>query len=268
MDVEFVTDRDTDEALLTWFAKNRRQILSPIASVSVAGILVYVVANATWDGTSLRSLAFVASMLLLLAGIGIMAVSRDSDREPRLPFPRTDALCLGLVVIALMVTFEHDPNVLTFLLLALGVTAFALTVVRFASLLPVLRDLLPASAHAVHVRVDADGIEHTVRPHGARRIPWKAVRTMESDGRLLVIGVGLSTIVVPRRAFPNDARWQEFVGLARARAAALQNRPKPPISKHGLFAPRSAPAGTHPFDPSHNPRRGVARRRYRASSGR
>jgi hypothetical protein len=268
MDVEFVTDHDTDDALLVWFAKNRRDLLSTVIFVAVAGIVVYVVARSTWGGTSLRSLAFVASMLCLLAGIGIMAVSRDPDRKPLLPFPQTDALCVGLVAISAMATFEHNPTVITFLLLALSITAFALIIVRFPSLFPILKDLLPASAHAVHVRLDAEGIEHTVRPHGAKRISWKAVQSMESDGRLLIIGVGLSTIIVPRRAFPNEARWQEFIAYARARAADLQNRPKAPISKHGIFPARSAAVASHPFDPSHNPRRGVRRRTYRASSGR
>jgi hypothetical protein len=268
MDVEFVTDRDTDDALLVWFAKNRRELLSTMTFVSVSGILVYVVARSTWSGTSLHSLAFVASMLFLLAGIGIMAVSRDPDRTPLLPFPQTDVLSVGLVVVAAMVAFEHHPTILTFMLLSLAITVFALVIVRFPSLFPILRDLLPASAHAVHVRIDAEGTEHTVRPHDARRIPWKSVRSMECDGRLLVIGVGLSTVIIPRRAFPNDARWQEFIGYARSRAAELQNRPKAPISKHGLFPARSASVAPHPFDPSHNPRRGVRRRTHRAPSGR
>jgi hypothetical protein len=188
-------------------------------------------------------------MLLIAIAIAIAALSRDPDRQPPMRFPQTELVCIGLVIASLVGTFEHQPSIITFILLAAVLAAWALLFVRFAYLYPIFRDVLPASAHAIHVHLGGEGIEYTVRPNGARLIPWKSVRSMEGDGNVLYIVTGLSPIVIPRRAFANDVKWRAFVDYARASAAELRKGSRLPI---GRRAPSTPP---NQYDPHRNPSR-------------
>jgi hypothetical protein len=254
MDVEYVTDADTDAAALAWFTRSRREWFSGSAFIAFVGVLGLIEVSLLWHGSSRRSFAFVACMLLIAIAIAIAALSRDPDRQPPMRFPQTELVCIGLIVASLIGTFEHSPSFIGFLLLAAAVAAWALLFVRFAHQYPIFRDLLPASAHAIHVHLDAEGIEYTVRPHGARLIPWKSVRSMEGDGKALYIVTGLKPIVIPRRAFGGEAQWRSFVEFARTSAAGVKKGGRSPISKHvSLFGTRTAPVPQSPYDPNHNP---------------
>ena len=92
-----------------------------------------------------------------------------------------------------------------------------------------------------------EGIEYTVRPNGARLIPWKSVRSMEGDGKALYVITGFSPIVIPRRAFANEAKWRAFVDYARASAAELRKSSRSPIGRSASSTP------TNPYDPNRNP---------------
>jgi hypothetical protein len=267
MDVEFITDSDTDALLLAWFSRSRREVMSGSVFIGIVALLGLVEVRILWDGASRRSFAFVASMLLIAGAIAITALSRDPDRKPPMKFPQTELLCIGLLIASLIGTFEHRPSIITFMLLAGALAACALLFARFAYLFPILRDLLPPSAHALHVHVDGEGIEYTVRPHQARRIPWTAVRSMEGDGQALYIVTGLTPIIIPRRAFATDALWRAFIESARTNAAELRKQRRSPISKHvPIFQTRTAPVAASPYDPSHDARR--PRRGSRRPSGR
>jgi hypothetical protein len=268
MDVEFVTDRDTDAALLEWYARSRREVFSGTSFILFVGSLAFLDVILLWDGTSRRSLAFLGSMLLLIGAIAIMAVARDPQRRPALRFPQTELLAGGLVVASLVGTFEHHVSILSFLLLLGALVAWAALLMRFAYLYPILRDFLPASASAIHVRVDAEGIEYTMRPHEPRHIAWKSVRSIEGDGRMLYIGAGLQPIIVPRRAFAAEAQWRQFIETVRARAAEdLRPKKRSPISPYaGGFEARTASLGPLPFEPRHGARR--ARGSHGRASGR
>jgi hypothetical protein len=215
--------------------------------IAIVGILGFVEVRVLWHGASYRSFAFVASMLLIAVAIAIAALSRDPDRQPPMRFPQTELVCMGLVIASLIGTFEHKPSIITFALLAVALAAWALVFIRFAYLYPIFRDLLPASAHAVHVHLGAEGIEYTVRPNGARLIPWKSVRSMEGDGKALYIVTGLTPLVIPRRAFATEANWRAFVDYARASAAQLRKGSRSPIGRHAPSTP------TNPYDPNRNP---------------
>jgi hypothetical protein len=246
MDVEYVTDADTDAALLAWFTRSRRELVSGSVFIAVVAILGFIEVRVLWHGASFRSFAFVACMLLIAIAIAIAALSRDPERQPPMRFPQTELLCIGLVIASLIGTFEHRPSIITFVLLAAALALWALVFIRFAYLYPIFRDLLPASAHAIHVHLGAEGIEYTVRPNAARLIPWKSVRSMEGDGKVLYIITGLSPIVIPRRAFATEASWRAFVDYARASAAQLRKGSRSPIG-------RNASSTSNPYDPNRNP---------------
>jgi hypothetical protein len=247
MDVEYVTDADTDAALLAWFTRSRRELVSGTVFIAVVGLLGFIEVRVLWHGQSFRSIAFVACMLLLAVAIAIAALSRDPDRQPPMRFPQTELLCIGLVIASLIGTFEHKPSIVTFILLAAALAAWALVFIRFAYLYPIFRDLLPASAHAIHVHLGAEGIEYTVRPNGARMIPWKSVRGMEGDGKALYVITGFSPIVIPRRAFATEASWRAFVDYARTSAAQLRKGSRSPMGKRASTSP------ANPYDPNRNP---------------
>ncbi len=233
MDVEFITDHDTEDALLSWCAWRRREVIP--GSMYLLGAELFIVLDVfvLWRHQSRLSIAFVIAMLFQILAFAVAAIARDPDRPrpPRCPY--AELVTLGLVAASLTVTFEHRPSVLAFLLLGVVLTAAAVLAVRCYHGFPFLRDVVDFPARVVHVHLDEHGIDVQVRPDPARHIPWKSVRYLGADAQSLFVVAGYMPVVVPSRAFLSRGAWEQFVVAAGEQAqAALNSSARPPIWKH------------------------------------
>jgi hypothetical protein len=247
MDVEFITNHDTEEALLDWCARRRKEVVPGSVSLFGAELLIVLELFVIWRHEMKDGVAFVLSMVLLVGAFAVAAYSRDPDltRPPR--FPHAELLSLGMIACSLAITFEHRASVLAFLLLTIVLVGLVGVGFRGWHAFAIARDRVPFHGQAVHVHLDRVGMEITVRPNPeARRIDWKKVRYLGADARTLFVVGGLVPVVVPRRAFPSAQAWDEFVtATARYAQDALKSDTRPPIGKHvRSSATRRTPVAT------------------------
>src|SRR3954468_3851330 len=230
MDVEFITDHDTEDALLGWCARRRREVVP--GSFYLLGAELFIVLDlfVLWHHESHLSIAFVVAMLFQILAFAVAAIARNPDR-PRPPrCPHAELCTLGLVIASLAVTFEHRPSVLAFLLLGVMLTAASALAVRCYHGLPFLRDVIDFPARVMHVHLDEHGIDVQVRPDPVRHIPWKSVRYLGADAQSLFVAAGWMPVVIPARAFGSRPAWEHFVATAGEQAQAALNSPsRPPI---------------------------------------
>jgi hypothetical protein len=233
MDVEFITDHDTEDALLGWCARRRREVVPGTWYLLGAELFIVLDVFVLWRHQSHLSLAFIIAMLFQILAFAVAAIARDPDR-PRPPrSPHAELCMLGLLIASLTVTFEHRPSVLAFLLLGVMLTAAAALAARCYHGFPFLRDVVEFQARVVHVHLDAQGMSVQVRPDPARHIPWKSVRYLGADAGSLFVVAGWTPVVVPSRAFASRAAWEQFVAAAGEHAqAALNSSARPPIWRH------------------------------------
>lgn len=213
MDVEYVTDHDTEDAFLQWYARRRAEVVTPAAILAVANVFVLVDAHLLHPRGGTSSLVIGAIALQTIA-FAIAVVARDPKRPHDWPAPHAELVSLGLLACSTVVLFDVQPSVPVFLLFALVVTAIALMLVRGWHGFGFLRSVVPYHGRAEHVHVDAQGIEVTVRPNPQPRcIPWSKVRYLGADTRSLFVVAGWVPVVVPRRAFVSEHDWDAFVDL-------------------------------------------------------
>jgi hypothetical protein len=234
MDVEFITDHDTEDALLQWCARRRREVIPGSAYLLGAGAFILLDMGVLWRHTDSLSVAFVIAMLLQVAAFGFAAIARDPERPQPIPCPQAELTIVGLLLLALVVTFNHKPSVLAFLLLTVLLTDWVVIAFRGWHGFAFVRDRVPFYGRAQHVHLDARGIDLIVRPNPAvRHLPWKSVRYVGADADGLFVVGRWSAIVVPRRAFPSRAAWDDFVAATAGYAeAALKSPARAPIGRH------------------------------------
>ena len=245
MDVEFITDEDMEGALLRWCARRRREVVTGTSYLVTAELLIFADVGLLWRHQSRLSIAFIAAMLFQILAFAVAAIARDPDRPTALPCPHAEVASLLLVAASLIVTFNHRPSVLAFLLLAVVFTAAAAIVVRGWYGFEVVRRYVPFNARVVHVHLNSRALEVTVRPHPRPRvIEWKKVRYLGADAQSLFVVAGWIPIVVPRRAFGSGRAWDDFVEAAarhaQAAPAGLKSVGRSPIRRHvGTVGPKA-----------------------------
>ena len=234
MDVEFITDHDTEDALLDWCARRRKEVVPGSVYLFGAEALIVLELFVIWRHPTHVGLAFVLSMVLLVGAFAVAAYSRDPDLTQPPRFPHAELLSLGMVACSLAITFEHNASILAFLLLTIVLVGLVGVGFRGWHAFAITRDRVPFHGRAVHVHLDRFGVEVTVRPNPeSRRIDWKKVRYVGADARSLFVVGGLAPVVVPRRAFATAAAWDEFVAAtARYAQQALKSEVRSPIGKH------------------------------------
>jgi hypothetical protein len=234
MDVEFITGHDTEEALLDWCARRRKEVVPGSAYLFGAELLIVLELFVIWRHEMRDGVAFVLSMVLLVGAFAVAAYSRDPDLKQPPRFPHAELLSLGMIACSLAITFEHKASILTFLLLTIVLVGLVGVGFRGWHAFSIARERIPFHGRAVHVHLDRFGMQVTLRPNPqARRIAWKKVRYLGADARSLFVVGGLVPVVVPRRAFPTPAAWDEFVSTtARYAKDALNSDTAPPIGKH------------------------------------
>jgi hypothetical protein len=255
MDVEFITDEDMESALLQWCARRRREVVTGSAYLS-AELLIFADVGLLWRHQSHLSIAFIAAMLFQILAFAVAAIARDPDRPVALPCPHAEIASLLLVAVSLIVTFEHHPSVTAFLLLAVVFTAAAAIAVRGWYGFEFARRYVPFNARVVHVHLNPQGLEITVRPRPRPRlIEWKKVRYVGADSQSLFVVAGWIPAVVPRSAFGSRRAWDDFVEAVAAHTqtaqASLKSGTRSPIRRYGRAAdrrtrrrrPRSAGSG-------------------------
>ncbi len=234
MDVEFITDHDTEEALLGWCARRRKEVVPGSVYLFGAEVLIVLERFVIWRHPHNIGLAFVLSMVLLVGAFVVAAYSRDPDLTQPPRFPHAELLSLGMVACSLAITFEHKASVLAFVLLTIVLVGLVGVGFRGWHAFALTRERVPFHGRAVHVHLDRFGMEVTLRPNPqARRIEWKKVRYVGTDARSLFVVAGLVPVVVPRRAFVSAEAWEEFVTTtARYAQQALKSETRSPIGKH------------------------------------
>jgi hypothetical protein len=233
MDVEFITDHDTEDALLQWCARRRREVIPGWAYLFGAALFILVDIGVLWRHTHTLSAAFVVAMLLQVAAFAFAALARDPERPEPIPCPQAELTIAGLLVLSLLVTFASRPSVLAFLLLALLLTGLVVIAFRGWHGFAIVRDRVPFYGRAQHVHVDARGIDIIVRPEpNVRHVPWRSVRYLGADAESLFVVGGRTAAVIPRRAFASRAAWDDFVAAASYAEADLNSHRRAPIGRH------------------------------------
>jgi hypothetical protein len=234
MDVEFVTDHDTEDALLDWCARRRREVVPGVAYLFAAEFLSLVELFVLWRNDVGLSVGFIAAMVFLVGAFALAAYARDPGVEQPPRFPQAELATLGLIVCSLIVTFEHKASGLAFVLLAVALVGLVAVAFRGWHAFAFARAHVPFPGRAVHVYIGPSGIDVTVRPHPKpRHIEWEKVRYLGADGRSLFVVAGLIPVVVPRRAFGPAPAWDDFVAAtARYAERALKSEVRTPIGRH------------------------------------
>jgi hypothetical protein len=268
MDVEFLTDHDTEDALLAWCARRRRVVVPGSFFLFGASMFVLADVGVFWRDPEGLSVALIAAMLFQILAFAIAAIARDPDRPSPLRYPHAELASIGLIILSLVVTFNHQPTLLSLLLLAIALTAFSALAIQGWHAFAAVRDKVPFYGAAHHVHLNEAGIEVTIRPRPQPRpIPWKNVRYMGADNDTFFVVAGLAPVVVPRRAFRTARAWHGFLDAAAdyAEAATLKPPRSKPIGKHV----RSRKARRTPVAPNpvraRNDARGPRSRDARAS---
>jgi hypothetical protein len=227
MDVEFITDEEMESALLQWCARRRREVVTGTAYLISAQLFIFADIGVLWRHQSHLSMAFVVAMLLQISAFAVAAIARDPDRPSALPFPHAELATLLLIAASLIVTFNHHPTVIAFLLLATVLTAAVALAVRAWYGFEFARKYVPFNAHVVHVHLNPQALEITVRPHPRPRvIEWKHVRYLGADNDSVFVVAGCIPVVVPRRAFRSHRAWEDFVDAAGENCQRAQARLK------------------------------------------
>jgi len=234
MDVEFITDHDTEDALLELCARRRREVVPGIAYLFTAEFLILLELFVLWHREIAVSIGFVSAMVFLVGAFVVAAYARDPAVAQPPQFPHAELASLGLIVCSLVVTFEHKASVLAFTLLAVALAALVGVAFRGWHGFAIARDRVPFPGRAMHVHIDATGIEVTIRPHPRpRHIEWTKVRYLGADARSLFVVAGLTPVVVPRRAFSSATAWDDFIAkAARYAEQALKSAAGAPIGRH------------------------------------
>jgi hypothetical protein len=233
MDVEFVTDHDTEEAFLGWCARRRAEVVSPAVFLLVGNVFVFTDLH-SFANESRTSWLAVGAIALQIVAFGIAVVARDADHPHEWPTPHAELVSLGFLACSLLVLFDVRTSVLVFLLFALVVAAIAALLVRGWHGFRFLRGVVPYHGRAEHVHVGANGMEVTVRPNPRPRvIAWSKIRYLGADARTLFVVAGSVPVIVPRRAFASEHDWDAFVDLvARYSEAALKSASRAPMWRH------------------------------------
>jgi hypothetical protein len=223
MDVEFITDEEMESALLQWCARRRREVVTGTAYLISAQLLILADVGVLWRHQSHLSIAFVVAMLFQISAFAVAAIARDPDRPSALPCPHAELASLMLIAASLLVTFNHHPTVYAFLLLAVVLTAAAAVAVRGWYGFEFARKYVPFNARVVHVHLNPQALEITVRPHPQPRvIELKHVRYLGADADSVFVVAGWIPVVVPRRAFRSHRAWDDFVDAAAAHCQTAQ----------------------------------------------
>src|SRR5262249_22058972 len=119
MDVEFITDHDTEDALLQWCARRRREVIPSRCFVPAVALFLLVEWKFVWHLGGQRSLVIWFAALLQVSAVAFAVFVRNPDRPVPFAFPHAELIGLGLVTVSMIVTFAHQPSVLAFLLLAI-----------------------------------------------------------------------------------------------------------------------------------------------------
>lgn len=233
MDVEFVTDHDTEDALLEWCARRRGEVVPSAAFLLVGNVFVLADVR-TLSSRSHVSWLTIGAIVLQTLAFAVAVLARDQDRSPSWRVPHAELVSLGLLACSLLVLFDVTPSVYAFLLFALVVAAIAALVVRGWHGFEFLRQFVPFHGRAEHVHVGTSGIELTLRPNPRPRvIPWSKVRYLGVDARTLFVVAGWVPVVIPRRAFASEAGWDAFIeSVARYTEAALKSSARAPMWRH------------------------------------
>jgi hypothetical protein len=234
MDVEFVTDYDTEDALLRWCARRRREVIPGWAYLSGLGAFVVVDIGVLWRHLDTLSVGFVLAMLLQTGAFGFAAAARAPERPEPIPCPQAELTFVGMLALSLLVTFTSRASVLAFALLAVLLTAFVAIAFRGWHGFAFVRERVPFYGRAQHVHVDAHGLDVIVRPDpNVRHVPWRSVRYLGADATSLFVVGGWRAVVIPRRAFPSRAAWDDFVdGAAGYARADLNSKRRAPIGRY------------------------------------
>jgi hemoglobin len=229
MDVEFLTDHDTEDALLEWCARRRREVVPGSVFIAIAGGLVLLDAAVLWRHEDALSVGLVTAMLFQVLAVAVAAVARDPGRTSPSPCPQAELITVGFIAASMVVTFEHRASLLALLLLTFMLVAFTALAIRGWHAFAFVRDRIEFYGHAQHVHIDDHGMDVTVRPNPQpRHIDWKSVRYLGADNRSLFVVAGVVPVVVPRRAFASPTTWHRFVSAAaeHAQAAAVEAPPR------------------------------------------
>src|SRR5690349_19513145 len=201
MDVEFITDHDTEDALLHWCARRRREVIPGWAYLFGAGAFILVDVGVLWRHNDTLSAAFVLAMLLQVAAFGFAAIARDPERPEPIPCPQAELTIVGLLVLSVLITFASRPSVVAFVLLAVLLTGLVVVAFRGWHAFAIARDRVPFYGRAQHVGINPQGIDILVRPDpNVRHLPWRSVRYVGADAETLFVVGGWTATVIPRRA--------------------------------------------------------------------
>jgi hypothetical protein len=221
MDVEYVTDLDTEQARLQWCARRRRELVPTPRFLAGAALVAWLGLGVTWRGERGLSAPFVVAAAAQIGAWWLAVAARDPARARPLPCPHAELGTLGLLAISFAVGFRYRGSLLAFVLLAVVLTAAAALAARAWHGFAIARRYVPFAGRAEHVHLDARGLEVTLRPNPApRRIAWESVRYVGVDADTMFVVAGVVPVVVPRRACKTGAAWQAFVAAAGTYAAS------------------------------------------------